>query len=778
MRIIVCLVFISLSRSLSKYVSRCNLCKVTVSTVALVSALLSGSATSLAQSWSQQPLYQYPNQVFIEYYLSDYGQTLVQTSDGNLDGTEDVTGTWFRATPGGFNFDILLSYASSGQQYGLTSRMLAASDGNLYGPYGGEVYQVTPAGAVNFLDTSSLPADFNAQGSLIETNDGTLYGLGNYGPDSPTGIIYKLVLPNTFSVFYTFPNTSGYPFPSWLTLGADGNLYGTTSYGTGGGSGAYGLGSIFEITPAGTYTTLYSFTGGADGSDPESLIQGSDGNFYGVSGTGVFQYQPTGALISLHTFGSASNGYHQIPDLLEGSDGNLYGATSFKSKTQPGFVYQLSTAGTFTVVANDFSDIEYPTTGLLQATDGNFYLSYGATNYAPQTYGMGGIVQVDPPSKMAAPVALSSSASTVVAGSPVTLTWSVSNLASGSNSPCFASGGWSGWKAVSGTAVVTPAMAGPAIYGLTCGGFESNSVTVNVTNLSQQATTTALTVSPQSIVRGQTTTLTATVTPSGTTAPTGTVNFFVGTQKAGSATLNGAGVAVLNASQVNLPVGNYSIYADYLGDANNSPSKSTAVSAAIRSATATTMTASTNPVPQGQAVTLTANITNATGTYGGTMTFYYGNSVIASVPMAAAGSATLYVPQANVPVGTYSVTAHYSGDSTHAASISPAVQVTVKASPKVVLAIAPNPVTKGQNVTITVKVTATESGDPTASGTVALVSSGTTIANLSLNGSGQASLTVSSGSYSAGTYPVQALYAGDGNYLAGRSNVIEEKITP
>jgi len=77
--------------------------------------------------------------------------------------------------------------------------------------------------------------------------------------------------------------------PNGLVQGSDGNLYGTTSQG-----GTNGWGTVFKISTNGALTTLYSFTGGNDGSAPEGgLVQGNDGNFYGttrfggVAGTGT-----------------------------------------------------------------------------------------------------------------------------------------------------------------------------------------------------------------------------------------------------------------------------------------------------------------------------------------------------------------------------------------------------------------------------------------------------------------------------------------------------------
>lgn len=90
-----------------------------------------------------------------------------------------------------------------------------------------------------------------------------------------------------------------------LIQASDGNFYGTTSRG-----GGNDTGTVFQITSAGTLTTLYSFTGGADGGDPEAgLVQGTDSSFYGttlhggVSGTGtVFQVTSAGTFTSLYSF--------------------------------------------------------------------------------------------------------------------------------------------------------------------------------------------------------------------------------------------------------------------------------------------------------------------------------------------------------------------------------------------------------------------------------------------------------------------------------------------
>jgi uncharacterized repeat protein (TIGR03803 family) len=64
-----------------------------------------------------------------------------------------------------------------------------------------------------------------------------------------------------------------------LTLGNDGNFYGTTQEG-----GSSGHGTVFVVTTNGLLTTLYSFTGGSDGRNPTAaLTLGNDGNFYGTT---------------------------------------------------------------------------------------------------------------------------------------------------------------------------------------------------------------------------------------------------------------------------------------------------------------------------------------------------------------------------------------------------------------------------------------------------------------------------------------------------------------
>ena len=166
--------------------------------------------------------------------------------------------------------------------------------------------------------------------------------------------------------------------------GVDGNFYGTTNSG-----GAYGSGTIFQVTPAGALTTLYSFTGGSDGAGPiGSLVRGDDGNFYGTTygedsfGT-VFQITPAGVLTTLYTFGADGIASPQ-GGLVQGGDGNFYGEAQNGGADDDGVIFQVTPAGAFTIVfafsgSSNGADPGGPTVGrgragpLVLGSDGSFY---------------------------------------------------------------------------------------------------------------------------------------------------------------------------------------------------------------------------------------------------------------------------------------------------------------------------------------------------------------------------------------------------------------------
>jgi uncharacterized repeat protein (TIGR03803 family) len=220
---------------------------------------------------------------------------------------------------------------------------------------------------------------------LVQATDGNLYSTTSGG----NGTVFKITPSGTLTTLYIFTHGADGGDPeAGLVQGTDGNFYGTT-YGGGGGNcyGLIGCGTVFKITPAGTLTTLYSFTGYSDGGNSLStLVQGRDGNFYGTTfgvttsgstdGT-VFKITPSGTFTTLHAFGGW-DGAGPCDELVQGSDGNFYGTTTSGGSNGAGTFFRMTPSGTLTTLYNFCSlagcaDGQGPLGALVQASAGNFY---------------------------------------------------------------------------------------------------------------------------------------------------------------------------------------------------------------------------------------------------------------------------------------------------------------------------------------------------------------------------------------------------------------------
>ncbi len=157
----------------------------------------------------------------------------------------------------------------------------------------------------------------------------------------------------TESSLYSFGSslTDGGNPQAGLVQGRDGNFYGTTSGGGTIGQENDRWGTVFRISPSGSETILHSFPSfPTDGSVPYGgLVQGSDGNFYGTTEYGgnlnrgtLFRISPSGTYTNLYSFGSSPNdGSNPTAGLVQGNDGNFYGTTSGGGTNGEGTVFKL-----------------------------------------------------------------------------------------------------------------------------------------------------------------------------------------------------------------------------------------------------------------------------------------------------------------------------------------------------------------------------------------------------------------------------------------------------
>jgi uncharacterized repeat protein (TIGR03803 family) len=205
----------------------------------------------------------------------------------------------------------------------------------------------------------------------------------------------------TLTTLHSFAGTDGGSPAATLVQASDGNFYGTTVVGGSlmlCGAGA-GCGTVFKMTPAGQLISLHSFLYGVDGFSPQAgLVQGSDGDFYGMTEFGgtnvncpegcgaVFRITPAGALTILHSFTNGVDGANPLVALVQGSDGNFYGTTTGGGTNGAGIAFRISSAGSLTTLCSfgDGSNGSYPRAPLVQGSDGNFYgtTSQGGTNGA------------------------------------------------------------------------------------------------------------------------------------------------------------------------------------------------------------------------------------------------------------------------------------------------------------------------------------------------------------------------------------------------------------
>jgi uncharacterized repeat protein (TIGR03803 family) len=289
---------------------------------------------------------------------------LIEGADGNVYGTSYnradsfiPSGLIYRISPGGV-FSTVASLR--GSQAGVVQ----AGDGRLYGVIEGiiidpalrtygSVFRVEASGALTNLHQFDGSVTANPVGELVEIDNGSLYGTTEGGgvlqpgggqPLQRPGAIFQID-PSTGALVIRYVFADGIRPAGRLSRGSDGLLYGTTVNG-----GDFGLGTVFSLDAAGTFTTLHDFAGD-DGANPSAgVIQGLDGRLYGTTTNGgafgqgtVFAMNVTGGVTTLHDF-TLADGANPNSELIQALDGALYGAAPMGGPSDRGVIFRIRLA--------------------------------------------------------------------------------------------------------------------------------------------------------------------------------------------------------------------------------------------------------------------------------------------------------------------------------------------------------------------------------------------------------------------------------------------------
>jgi uncharacterized repeat protein (TIGR03803 family) len=463
---------------------------------------------------------------------------VIHDAAGNLYGTTSTGGDLSACNGVGcgavFKLDttghetVIYAFTGGADGFDPVSGVIQDAAGNLYGTteYGGDlscnlaepgcgvVFKLDTTGKETVLYTFTGGADgANPHAGVIRDAAGNLYGTAELAGDlngcpqsfgSGCGVVFKLDATGHETVLYTFTGGADGLYPAGVIQDAAGNLYGTT---LGGGDlnscvgqELAGCGVVFKLDTTGKETVLYTFTGGADGANPQAgVIQDVAGNLYGTTFAGganndgtLFKLDSTGqeetVLYSFCAVSNCADGSTSNAGLIQDIAGNLYGTTSAGGANSEGTVFRLAPLITPTVtVTPSGSSI---TTA--QALDVTVAVNGGIGNPAPT-----GTVTLISGSF--------TSAATILSSGSATINIPAGSLVVGTDTLTASYSGDSNYAMATGTSSVTVTAATPS--------FTVDGTPVSVSPGSITGNTSAITVTPSGGFTGSVA-LTATITSS------------------------------------------------------------------------------------------------------------------------------------------------------------------------------------------------------------------------------------------------------------------------
>jgi streptogramin lyase len=539
--------------------------------------------------------------------------------------------------------------------------------------------------------------------------------------------------------------------PFGITVGPDGNLWFTE----------VGSGRIGRITPQGTVTEFSA--GITAGSAPEGITTGPDGNlwFTEYSGNRIGRITPKGDVTEFTSGITANSSPYRITG---GPDGNLWftqGLDQIGRITPQGFVTEFSTG--ISPGGEPF--------GITTGPDGNLWFTEIAGNRIGRITPQGTVTEfsagITPQEITAGPDGNLWFTEGVGRIGRITSTGSVTEFSAGifaSSNPEAITTGPDGdlWFTELNGNVIGRLTPSGSVVGLKAGNGPQGITAGPDGNLWFTE------LNGNAIGRLQ--------IPAGR-IPTGTVSFFDGGTLLGTDPLSG-GVTALTTNT--LAQGSHTITAVYNPTSNFNCSASATLDQQVNlTSTCTVLTSnSSGPTVFGQAVTLTALVTDQNGLAApGTVSFFDGNTLLDTVPLAPTGAAAFTT--STLSVATHAVVAYYNPTPTFAPSkSSPLDQQVAPASTSTTLVSSSptNSTVFGQAVTFTATVKPVNPSTTTPTGAVSFMDGNTLLATVVLTASGSAAFTTSD--LSATTHAVAAVYNATPEFNASNSGVVNQQVNP